>query len=136
MKSSRFIGVFVAFFLIGLAGCGGSSTPPTSHGGPVKDYVSLVDHLRAAGATVVLTGIVMQPFFSVTSQVIKVNGEQVQVYEYANEDDANADSARISPDGGTIGNAIVDWIAPRPYIYCSPDGYRCVAPYGCLLSYW
>ena len=32
------------------------ANPPTapivSHGGPVKDYVSLVDNLRAAGATV------------------------------------------------------------------------------------
>ena len=28
------------------------TTPIVSHGGPVKDYVSLVDNLRAAGATV------------------------------------------------------------------------------------
>ena len=116
MKNSRFIGVFVAFFLIGLAGCGGSSTPSTSHGGSVKDYVSLVDHMRAVGANVMPMGQVTQPCFSVTGQVITVNGEQVQVYEYANEDDANADSARISPDGGTIGNAQVDWIAPPPFL--------------------
>ena len=30
------------------------NTPIVSHGGPVKDYVSLVDNLRAAGATVSL----------------------------------------------------------------------------------
>jgi hypothetical protein len=116
MKSSRFMSVFIAFFLIGVVGCGGSSTPPTSHGGPVKDYVSLIDHLRAASATVVPTGSVTQPFFSVTGQSITVNGEPVQIYEYANEDDANADAARISPDGGTIGNTMVDWIAP-PHFY-------------------
>ena len=29
-----------------------TTTPIVSHGGPVKDYVSLVDNLRAAGATV------------------------------------------------------------------------------------
>jgi hypothetical protein len=116
MKYSRLISIFVAFLLLGLGGCGGSSTPPTSHGGPVRDYVSLIDHLRAASATVVPTGMVTQPFFSVTGQVIMVNGEQVQIYEYANEDGANADAARISPDGGTIGNSMVDWIAP-PHFY-------------------
>lgn len=116
MKCSRLTSIFVALLLLGLVGCGGSSTPPTSHGGPVKDYVSLVDHLRGVDATVVPTGSVTQPFFSVPGQVITVNGEQVQVYEYVNEDDANADAARISPDGGTVGNTMVDWIAP-PHFY-------------------
>jgi hypothetical protein len=116
LKSSRFMSVFAAFFLIGLGGCVGSSTPPTSHGGPVQDYVSLIDHLRAASVTVVPTGTVAQPSFSVTGQIITVNGEQVQVYEYANDDGANTDAARISPDGGTIGNSMVDWIAP-PHFY-------------------
>ncbi len=78
--------------------------------------MSLIDHLRAANAIVVPTGTLTQPFFSVTGQVITVNSEQVQIYEYANEDGANADAARISPDGGTIGNAMVDWIAP-PHFY-------------------
>lgn len=116
MKYSRLISIFVALILLGLVGCGGSSTPPTSHGGPVKDYVSLVDHLRGVGATIVPTGSVTQPFFSVPGQVITVNGEQVQIYEYTDEEAANADAARISPDGGTIGNTMVDWIAP-PHFY-------------------
>ena len=116
MKCSRLISIFVALLLLGLVGCGGSSTPPTSHGGPIKDYVSLVDHLRAAGATVVPTGAVTQPFLSVSGQVITVNGEQIQIYEYANEDDANAEAARISADGGAVGNTMVDWIAP-PHFY-------------------
>jgi hypothetical protein len=116
MNSSRLPGVFVILLLIGLAGCGGSSPPPASHGGPVKDYVSLVDHLRAASATVVPSGTVTQPFFAVTGQVISVNGEQVQVYEYKNDDDASAEASRISPDGGTVGKAMVDWNAP-PHFY-------------------
>ncbi len=115
MKCSRYmcVSVFVALLLLGLAGCG---EPATSHGGPVVDYVSLIDHLRAAGATVVPTGTVTQPFFSVTGQLITVNGQQVQVYEYVNEESANSDAARISPDGGTVGNAMVNWIAP-PHFY-------------------
>lgn len=116
MNSPRLPGVLVILLLLGLAGCGGSSPPPASHGGPVRDYVSLVDHLRTAGATVVPTGTVTQPFLAVTGQVITVNGEQVQVYEYTNDDDASAEASRISPDGGTVGNAMVDWIAP-PHFY-------------------
>jgi hypothetical protein len=116
MKSSRFISVFVACILLGLVGGDGSATPPTSHRGSVKDYVPLIDHLRAASATVVPTGTMAQPFFSVTGQIITVNGEQVQVYAYANDDGAHTDAARISPDGGKIGNSMVDWIAP-PHFY-------------------
>lgn len=114
MKCSISIGIFGVLLLLGVAGCGES--PPTSHGGPVKDYVSLIDHLRAAGANVVPQGSVTQPFFSVTGQVITVNGERVQVYEYANDDAASAEASRISPDGGTVGNAMVDWTAP-PHFY-------------------
>ena len=40
------------------------TTPIVSHGGPVKDYVSLVDGLRAAGATVDPAGTLSQPFFA------------------------------------------------------------------------
>ena len=78
--------------------------------------VSLVDHLRAAGATVTPMGEVSQPFFSVKGQTIAVNGEQVQVYEYADASAMNAEAARIWSDGGTIGNSSVDWIAP-PHFY-------------------
>jgi hypothetical protein len=116
MTCPRLISIFVALLLFGLAGFGGAATPPASHGSPVKDYVSLVDHLRAAGATAVPTGSVTQPFFSVPGQVMTVKGEQVQIYEYADEEAANADAARISPDGGTIGNSMVDWVAP-PHFY-------------------
>ena len=115
MKSYRLMSIFVTLLILGLGAC--SETPtPSSHGGPVKDYVSLVDHLRTAGASVVPVGQVTQPFFSVSGQTITVNGAQVQVYEYANEDDANSEAARISPDGSKVGNTIVDWTA-SPHFY-------------------
>ncbi len=63
-------------------------------------------------ATVVPSGKVTQPFFSVTGQAITGNGQQVQVYEYTDEDSASADAARISRDGSRVGNTIVDWIVP------------------------
>ena len=60
--------------------------------GSCKDYVSLINHLRAASVSVVPTGSVTQPFYSVYGQAIMVNGEQVQVYEFENEAATNADS--------------------------------------------
>ena len=111
MKYSGFLGILILLMLAGFAGCGEPPAPPTSHGGPIRDYVSLIDHLRAS-TTVVPAGSVNQPGLSVTGYLIKVNGEDVQVYEYADEDAANTEASHISPDGGTIGTTMVDWVAP------------------------
>lgn len=91
-------------------------TPLVSHGGPVTDYVSLIDQLRAAGATVESAGAVSQPFFSVKGQVIKVNGEDVQVFEYADAATAEAEAATVSPDGGSTGTSMITWVA-APHFY-------------------
>lgn len=45
--------------------------------GPAADYASLVDNLRAAGATVEPAGEIIQDFFSIKGKAIKVNGEDV-----------------------------------------------------------
>ena len=87
-----------------------------SHGGPVTDFVSLVDNLRAAGATVEPAGEVSQPFFSVEGQVITVNGEDVQVFEYADAASADVEAALVSPDGSSVGTTMVLWIA-TPHFY-------------------
>jgi hypothetical protein len=82
-----------------------------SHGGPVEDYVSLVDALRMMGATVEPGDTVEQAFFSVTGQIIKVNGADVQVFEYESAEAMEADAAQVSADGGSIGTSMVTWIA-------------------------
>ena len=95
---------------------GEPQTPIVSHSGPVTDYVSLIDNLRAAGATVEPKGEVSQAFFSVKGQVMSVNGGEVQVFEYADESAIEADAALISPDGGSIGTSMVTWVA-APHFY-------------------
>lgn len=107
--------LLVLCMLLTIGAC--SSQPPaTSHGGPVQDYMSLIDQLRAHHAIVTPTGEVTQPFFSVQGKTITVNAEPVQVYEYPNAAAAFAAAASISPDGGTIGNSVIDWVAP-PHFY-------------------
>ena len=92
--------------------CGGQATPVASDDGAVTDYLSLIDGLRAAGATVKVD----RPFFSVPSRLIAVDGEHVDVFEY--EDAAAVEDAAggISADGGSVGAAIIDWLAP-PHFY-------------------
>ena len=114
----RYVGLTMAFVLLVSYGvsCAPQEAPPVSHGGPVSDYVSLIDNLRATGATVDPAGDVTQPFFSVKGQVIKVNGEDIQVFEYSDEAAAEAEVLLVSPDGSSIGTSMVSWIAP-PHFY-------------------
>jgi len=85
----------------------------------VTDYDSLVDGLQAIGATVeheTLPEVVVQDFFSVTGQVFKLNGEDVQVFEYGDHSKAETEAALVSPDGSSIGTSLPFWIAP-PHFY-------------------
>ena len=95
-------------------------TTPTpaavSHGGPAQDYVSLIDNLRAEGATVEPVGEVEQVFFSVKGQIVTVNGVEIQVFEYADASAAETDAALVAPDGGSIGTTMVTWVA-APHFY-------------------
>ena len=92
-------------------------TPPVvSHGGPVTDYVSLIDNLRASGATVEPAGEISQPFFSVKGNAITVNGENVQVFEYADAAAVEAEAALVSADGSSVGTTMVSWVA-APHFY-------------------
>lgn len=106
--------------LLLVAACGGqpTSTPTASRGGPVIDYTSLVDNLRAAGLTVVepLFGAIQQPFLSVTGKSLTVNGDDVQVFEYPDATSADADASHVSPDGSSVANIQIDWVG-TPHFY-------------------
>lgn len=87
-----------------------------SHGGPVKDYVSLIDSLRGQAAAVEPKGDTSQPFLSGSGYMVSVNGQNVQVFEYPNSKSARADADKISSDGSTIGNSMVSWV-DTPHFY-------------------
>lgn len=89
---------------------------PTSHGGDVRDYVSLVDKLRTDGAVVSTQGPVLQPFLNVSGQLVRVDNESIQVYQYENAVRANSDASKISSDGSHAGTSIIDWTS-TPHIY-------------------
>jgi hypothetical protein len=96
-------------------------TPWPAHGGPLRDYVSFIDHLRAARATVEPKGeVANSDFFGINGWLISVNDVDVQVYEYAAEAAAQAQVVLILADGysATFPDRAVhfDWVEP-PHLY-------------------
>ena len=88
------------------------SNPPTttivSHGGPVKDYVSLVDNLRAAGATVDPAGTESGSYFAPQGQLLTVNGEGISAYEFGSAEEADAGAEGVSASGSSIVTTFAD----------------------------
>ncbi len=80
---------------------------------------SLLKSLRAKGATAVLTDEkISQPFFSSQVRIININGEGVQVFEYARASALEREAKRVSSDGMTIGTSKPSWMAP-PHFFKS-----------------
>ena len=75
-----------------------------------------MEHLRAAGATIAPAGNVSQPFFEPHGQVLTVNGEDVQAFEFANAEEADTVAETVSRDGRSIGTNMIGWVAP-PHFY-------------------
>lgn len=106
-----------------LSGCA-----PRSHGGPVRDHVSLVDRLRADGYAVSPNGEVQQPFLRARGTLLQISGgnlsgpAEVQSFNYDDTDlgtdgvgAAQADAGAIQPDGQPR-NARVTWSGP-PHLF-------------------
>jgi len=110
--------LFAGLLLIAIlvVACGSPAPADSSHGGPVTDYVGLVDALRAQGATIEPSGDISQPFFTVEGQVTQVNSQDVQVFEYADEAAAAAEAELIAQDGSSVGTSMVTWV-DSPHFY-------------------
>ncbi len=88
-----------------------ATNPHSSSKTKSSELVRLTKKLRAQGATVAMTKEkISQPFFSVAGRIIKINGEAVQVFEFATVSSADADASRVSADGTTIGTIKPSWI--------------------------
>ena len=84
--------------------------------GPVTDYDSLIESLRGAGFSVEPQGEAEQPFLSIEGRMIRVSGEDVQVFQYTNAAAAEAQAALISPDGSAVGTSRPHWVG-TPHFY-------------------
>lgn len=99
----------ITLLILILAAC--TSRPATEgETSSSSDSSELIDNLRSAGATIETAGIVEQPFFQNAGQLLKVNGADVQVFEFPDEASWSAAVAQISPDGTSVGTSMITWI--------------------------
>jgi hypothetical protein len=114
MKYQFLLVLFLAV-AIAASGCGGNVSTailPTSTTGVkgAEDQTSLIATLQAAGATVEVGDPITQPFFTPEGNVIKVNGVDVQVFEYESPEAMESEASQVAPDGGSIGTSMVSWM--------------------------
>ena len=115
--------IMVLFFTLLAAGCsalGGPEPGQEVEGTPLgegnADYDSLLEALRDAGASVEAKETLEQPFFEPIAQVITVNGQDVQVFEFENEQAARAAAETVSESGSSVGPTMMTWI-DSPHFY-------------------
>jgi hypothetical protein len=82
----------------------------------ISDLNSFVAALENAGATVERGDPVQDSFFQTSGIFLKVNGQDVQVFEFADEAARQAAAATIMANGFIVGNAALDWIG-QPYFF-------------------
>lgn len=105
-------GGFAALFVA----CGASAGA-----GSVHDVASLADHLRAEGAQIEMGSTIKHPFLAVPGRIMTVNGQDIEVFQYANAQALADDTRTVDPDGciGTLGGGMLDpWTAP-PHFFKS-----------------
>jgi hypothetical protein len=83
----------------------------------VEDLAALVAALEAAGASVEVRDKIEQPFFEVQGQALTVNGQPVEVFEWADEAGREAVSGTITPEG-QFGTTMVEWTG-KPHFWAS-----------------
>lgn len=119
MKMQIWIGMFLVLATL-LSGCANNSLAAspaaTSEALAVEDKESFVSALEAAGATVEAGEAVSQDFFSPEGSIIKVNGGDVQVFEYESAETMETEASQVSPDGGSVGTDMVMWM-DTPHFY-------------------
>lgn len=97
-----------------VSGCADNSTPASTAAPAeppvVEDKASLIAALQGGSATIEIADTITQDFFSVEGQIIRINGMDVQVFEYESPEAMENEAAQVAPDGGSVGNSMVSWI--------------------------
>lgn len=102
--------------LFALAGCGSSATAVPSAAPSVEDQASLLAGLQSAGVTVEVGDSVIQDFFTPEGQIITLNGQDLQVFEYETAEAMESEASQVAPDGGSVGTSIMMWM-DAPHFY-------------------
>ncbi len=113
------------YFALGIillfAGCAAPAPQQTlaqqSQTSPTDEYTDFVATLRARGMAVEEKGVVKEPFFTVPSQKIVLNGTGfVHVFVFPTAQQAAAEASTISPEGTKFGPSTLSFTSP-PHFY-------------------
>ncbi|MBZ0318180.1 MAG: hypothetical protein K8L91_17300 [Anaerolineae bacterium] len=77
---------------------------------------SIAESLAAAGVEVEEGEAIAEPLFEVEGHILTVNGQEVQVYEFADAAAAEEQAALVAPDGTSIGTTPVS-VETTPHFY-------------------
>ena len=112
--------LLVLLFALILSACANASTstPPAASREPlaVEDTASLIAALEASGATAETGESIVQEFFSPEGSIIKVNGADVQVFEYESAEAMENEASQVASDGGSVGTSMMMWM-DTPHFY-------------------
>lgn len=100
----------LSVLVFALSSCGSGATPSPTGAPVVEDQASLLAALQAAGATAEVADSVLQDFFTPEGHIIKVNGQDVQVFEYESAEMMETEAALVAPDGGSVGTSMMMWM--------------------------
>lgn len=93
-----------------VTGCSNRTSAASSDPSGAQDLPSLVKALENAGATVESGEPVTQPFFTPEGQTLKVNGADLQVFEYGSAEEMEKEAEQVAPDGGSVGTSMMMWM--------------------------
>lgn len=120
MKFKTLSAMLLMFVLV-MSGCEKAASPiplTTEPAQPavVEDKASFIAALQTSNATAEIADSVTQDFFSPEGSIVKVNGQDVQVFEYENKEAMESDASQVAPEGGSIGTSMVTWM-DVPHFY-------------------
>lgn len=115
-KKKFVLGATIVTMLLIASACTGNTAPVDALDEGVGSYDQLVTALQANSVKVKAAGAVSQSFFDPEGKVIRLDDQEVQVFEFAAEGDTASAAETISPDGSSIGTSLASWIAP-PHFY-------------------
>lgn len=124
MSKKRLAGIIVGCIIV-IAAIGTPLATPLS---PkiVTNYSSFLDYLRDSGASIRDEGETGRGlFYDAEYRIVEIDGNPIQVYEYANVKAMEAEASGVSPDGfsitkdwgdGKTSSIFVNWIG-TPHFY-------------------
>ena len=113
----KILSALLLVFAFSMSSCGNAAiTAPSTQPPTVEDQASFLAALQAANAKAEIGDSVTQDFFSPEGTIIKVNGQDVQVFEYESAEAMESEASQVAPDGGSVGTSMMMWM-DAPHFY-------------------